>query len=229
MAVILYDLAGANDARFSPYCWRARMALAHKRLEVDARPVGFSEISTVAGGASKTVPVIVDGNQVVRDSWEIADYLERTYPSRPSLFGGESGQAICRFVQNWANAVVLPNVAPLVIRDIFDRVREEDRQYFRESREKRYGRHLEDVQANRSDRLEAFRALLVPLRLTLGAQPFLGGKSPNYADYIVFGTLQWPRVASPFRLLDHADPISDWMERCLDLHGGLGRRMPAAA
>jgi hypothetical protein len=31
MAIKLYDLAGAElDQRFSPYCWRTRMALAHK-------------------------------------------------------------------------------------------------------------------------------------------------------------------------------------------------------
>jgi hypothetical protein len=33
MAIKLYDLAGAEtDRRFSPYCWRARMALVHKGL-----------------------------------------------------------------------------------------------------------------------------------------------------------------------------------------------------
>jgi hypothetical protein len=36
MARTLYDLAGADpDLRFSPYCWRTRLALAHKGLEVE--------------------------------------------------------------------------------------------------------------------------------------------------------------------------------------------------
>jgi len=35
----LYELAGADEnRRFSPYCWRARMALAHKRIEVESQP-----------------------------------------------------------------------------------------------------------------------------------------------------------------------------------------------
>ena len=35
----LYELAGADENRkFSPYCWRARMALAHKGLEVESCP-----------------------------------------------------------------------------------------------------------------------------------------------------------------------------------------------
>lgn len=228
MAVILYDLAGANDARFSPYCWRARMALAHKGLDVESRPVGFGEIASVEGGASKTVPVIVDGDRTVQDSWDIAEYLEDAYPDRRSLFGGVGGRALCRFVQSWANATLSPAIGSMVVKDVSDRVREEDRAYFRQSRETRYGRTLTEVQADRKTRLDAFRALLTPLRLTLGALPFLGGSDPSYADYIVFGTLQWPRVMSPFALLEPADPVNDWMERCLDLHGGVGRSMPAA-
>ena len=38
-AIRMYDLAGADPARrFSPYCWRIRMALAHKNLSVETIP-----------------------------------------------------------------------------------------------------------------------------------------------------------------------------------------------
>jgi glutathione S-transferase len=37
------------------------------------------------------VPIIQDGDKVVNDSFAIAQYLERTYPDRPSLFGGPGG------------------------------------------------------------------------------------------------------------------------------------------
>ncbi len=62
----------------------------------------------------------------------------------------------------------------------------------------------------------------------LGYQPFIGGASPLFADYIVFGALQWARIASPYRLLEHSDIVAQWFERCLDLqwrprpHGGGG-------
>ena len=49
MAIKLYDLAGAEtDRRFSPYCWRARMALAHKGLEVETIPWRFTEKDAIA-------------------------------------------------------------------------------------------------------------------------------------------------------------------------------------
>jgi len=44
MTITLYDLAGAEpDRRFSPFCWRTRLALAHKGLAVETVPWRFSE------------------------------------------------------------------------------------------------------------------------------------------------------------------------------------------
>jgi hypothetical protein len=45
----------------------------------------------------------------------------------------------------------------------------------------------------------------------------------------VFGALQWVRVTSTYRFIEPGDPIEAWFERCLDLHDGLGRSVPAAA
>ena len=62
-----------------------------------------------------------------------------------------------------------------------------------------------------------------------GAQPFIGGDAPNYADYIVFGPFQWARVVSPFRLLAEEDPIYAWRERLLDAFDGMARKSPGYA
>lgn len=229
MAIVLYDLVGADDRRFSPFCWRARMALAHKGLEYETRPTSFTEIERIANGRQRRVPVIEDGERTIADSWSIAEYLESTYPERPSLFGDAGGKHLSRFLKHWVEAIVQPAIITLVVKDIYERVTAEDREYFRSSREERFGNSLEDVQAGREERLAALTAALRPLRLLLQEQPFVGGERPLFADYIVFGALQWPRVASPFRLLADDDAIAAWFERCLDLHGGIGRAMPAAA
>ena len=50
MTLVLYDLVGRDDRRFSPHCWRTRMALAHKGLEHEARPTRFTEIQTIGNG-----------------------------------------------------------------------------------------------------------------------------------------------------------------------------------
>ena len=230
LAIVLYDLCARDTARrFSPHCWKARMALAHKGLDFETRATPFTKIREIGDGFSPTVPVIDDGGKLVRDSFDIALYLEATYPDRPTLFGGEGGKASARFVESWALTTVHPPMMGLIVKDIHDRLGDDDQTYFRENREKRMGRTLEEAQAGREERLEAWRAGLQPLRHMLGRQPFIGGDAPLFADYIVFGPLQWARVISPFRLLAEGDPVAVWFERCLDLHGGIGRAMPAAA
>jgi glutathione S-transferase len=223
MSVVLYDLVGRDDRRFSPHCWRTRMALAHKGLACEARPTRFGDIAKIAGGGFRTVPAIEDRGRAVGDSWAIARYLEATYPERPSLFGGAGGEAVTRFVQNWCAAVLHAGLVGLIILDIWERLAPEDQDYFRTSREQRFGRTLEQVQAGREGRLDGFRASLQPLLATVKDAPFLGGAEPRYADYLVFGAFQWARVVSPFKVLEADDPVSAWFERCLDLHGGLAR------
>ena len=47
----LYELCGIDAARvFSPYCWRSRMALAHKRLSFESVPWRFTEGERLAFG-----------------------------------------------------------------------------------------------------------------------------------------------------------------------------------
>lgn len=227
MAIVVYDLVGIDDRRFSPNTWRTRLALAHKGLEAEARPTRFVDIQDIGGGGHKTVPVIEDGDITVGDSWAIAEYLEDTYPDRPSLFGGGAGRRLTQAFQNWVLCEVYSKIAPLVVCDIVDHLDEGDRDYFRESREKRFGMSLEDVQAGREDRIEPFRKSLHPARMTLRDGPFIGGDAPLYADYILFAALLWPRVISPLKLLTPDDPVYAWFERCLNLHGGLARSTPS--
>jgi glutathione S-transferase len=228
MGIVLYDLAGAEpERRFSPYCWRTRMALAHKGLDVETIPWRFTEREKLPQPNVGRVPVIVDGDRIVHDSSAIADYLEEHYADRPSLFGGGSGRALSRFVANWTDMVLHPGIIRFVLLDIYRQVDQRDKDYFRRSREERFGTTLENVVAGRDERLPGFRDSLAPLRRTLEAQAFLGGASPLYADYIVFGAFQWARAISDFALLAADDPVARWRGRMLDLHGGLARRAPA--
>ena len=62
------------------------MALAHKGLEKDAvvELIRFSDKEKLAFSGQKLVPVIVDGDRVVNDSFAIALYLMRLIPMRRS-------------------------------------------------------------------------------------------------------------------------------------------------
>jgi glutathione S-transferase len=226
MTILLYDLVGRDENRpFSPHCWKSRMALAHKGLEHRSAPTRFVEIPVIENGLSKTVPIIRDGEKAIADSFAIALYLDEAYPDRPTLFAGE---AMARFIERWSQLTLHPYIGVAAMMDEYWMLDKESAAYFRRSREARFGRSLEAVAAERDAKLAGFRASLQPLRSMLSYQSFLGGQSPLFADYIVFGALQWARVTTPFRLLDAGDSISVWFERCLDLHGDLGRMAKAA-
>ena len=228
MPITMYDLAGAEaDRRFSPFCWRARMALAHKGLAVETVPWRFTEKDRLPQPNQGRVPVIVDDGRVVHDSTAIADYLEDRYADRPSLFGGETGRGLARFVQNWTDTVLQLGLIRLVLLDIYRHLDPENQAYFRQDREKRFGMTLEDFVGDRNARLPAFRASLDPLRRTVDRQSFVSGKVPAYADYIVFGAFQWARAISDFEVLAADDPVFAWRGRVLDLFDGLARRAPA--
>jgi glutathione S-transferase len=229
MVLRLYDLAGADPKlRFSPYCWRTRMALAHKGLAVETIPWRFTEKDAIAFSGQGRVPVLVDGNTTVADSWAIAEYLERTYPDRTSLFGGAAGLAAARFINAWADSIQLPGLARLIVADVFACIDAKDRDYFRTSREQRFGMSLEALSAGRDKHVVGFRQSLQPLRTMLAAQPYVGGTAANYGDYIIFGAFQWARCVSAFRLTEPDDPIGAWLDRLLDAFDGLARKAPRA-
>ena len=57
--------------------------------------------------------------------------------------------------------------------------------------------------------------------MILAKQAWIGGDAPNYADYIVLGSLQWARCVSDFKLLASDDPVHAWRERGFGLFGGM--------
>ena len=103
MTRVLYELAGAGKARFSPNCWRSIYALHHKGLPFERQPIKFGEKDRIAFSGQKLVPVLQDSGSVISDSLAIAEYLEKAYPGRPTLFGGDVGRAQVRFINAWAD------------------------------------------------------------------------------------------------------------------------------
>lgn len=230
MTILLYDLVGADETRpYSPHCWKTAMSLAHKGLSYRSEPTRLLDVPNVEGGISPTVPVIRDGDKVIADSFAIALYLEETYPDRPSLFRGKGGEAMARFIERWSQTQLHPFLNSVTVEEIFKRQDEANKPYYRESREKRLGKSIEAASATRDAQRDTFRKTLEPMRSLLGYQPFIGGQTPLFPDYVLFGALQWVRVTSTYDLLEPGDVVLDWFERCLDLHDGLGRRVVAAA
>ena len=215
----LYDLAGADEnRRFSPYCWRIRMALAHKGLDVECIPWRFTEKDALSFSGQVKVPVLVDGENTVSDSWGIAKYLETEYPDTPSL---KLDQGEVLFIKFWVEKTLHSEMLQILVMDIYNSLDQKDQTYFRESREKLFCKALEEIVVNRKERLQHFQKLLIPLRTTLKKQEFVAGGTPGFSDYIVFVAFQWARCISHFSLLKTDDSIYLWRKNMLALHQGL--------
>jgi len=217
MSLVLYDLCGSNDLRFSPYCWRTKLALKHKGLGYETVPVAFTDKPKIAFSGQEKVPVIDDGGTVVFDSWAIAEYLEDAYPAAPALFPGARGRQYAKMTNDWADALH-GMILRCIIVDIHDRLDPPDRAYFRESREQRFGATLEDLQATRDETCRELSDAMASMRVHLMDGPFVCGAAPAYGDFIVFGSLRWAECCSDYPLLGDDDPVAAWYRR-------LGERM----
>jgi glutathione S-transferase len=224
----LWELGGKNGRRYSLFSWRARMALAHKGLAFDTLPVCLTDKAAIAFSGGKTVPVIKDGDTVVRDSWKIAEYLEDRYPQAPSLFGGPIGRGVSQTFCAWVDRELVPAMLPVVVADIHERVDAADEEYFRRSMEAVLKRSLEEARDAREDALRRLGRALEPLQAALKRQPYVCGAQPAYADYAAFSVFQWARIMSPQEVLGPESPLCSWRERCLDLYDGFARNVLVA-
>jgi len=224
MTIQLYDLASADPGlRFSPYCWRVKMALAHKGLAWEEIPWHFTEKDRLPEPSVGTVPVLVDDGIAVSDSWKIALYLDERYPQKP-LFDSAQARSEALLIKFWIERTIHPFITRMGVGDFMSTLHEKDKAYFRQSREKRFGMPIEQFMQDRDQTREGFRTALEPLRAMLAEQPYVAGNNPGYADYIVFGILQWMRCGSPYASLRQDDAVFEYRERLLDLYDGLGRK-----
>jgi len=61
MTLALYELGGLDDRRYSLFSWRTRLALAHKGLTPEYRPVRISDKAAIAFSKQDKVPILIDG------------------------------------------------------------------------------------------------------------------------------------------------------------------------
>jgi glutathione S-transferase len=216
----LYELAGEENVIFSPYCWRVRLALLHKKLDFSGIETAFTDIKTISNGEFKAVPVLHDDELAINDSFKIIEYLEEKYPQQPSLFNSDEGKALAIFLDAWANALH-GDIAKVAISDIHSRLQEKDKDYFRTSREKFFGNELELIQSENYETAKAsLLAKLGILDTYLAKSAFIGGSTPLYADFIVFGTLKWLIVTSrTFTVSDFSQPVATWFQTISQTYG----------
>jgi glutathione S-transferase len=211
-ARILYDLAGADDAqRFSPYCFRVKIALKRKNLPYATEIVRLTEKDKLAFSGQPLLPVLRDGAQVLPDSWKILQYLDAQYPQAP-LFDANK-LALHNALRHWCEKTLHVGFFRVAAPFIFAALGPKDQGYFRETREKRLGQTLESLSAERDKHLATLHFLLEPLRGLLAEQDFLDGSAAGLADVMVFSAFLWVQAVVPFAMVAAEDPIAAWLVR----------------
>lgn len=108
--IVFYDIASAPPATcFAPNPWKARYALNFKGVPYKTEWVEFQDVTAVRkslgappnrthadGTPFYTLPIIKDPStgEVVGDTFDIALYLDETYPSGPALFPRGSSRGL---------------------------------------------------------------------------------------------------------------------------------------
>ena len=137
-SVRLYELVLESGRSASPFVWRIRYALAHKGIAYQSVPLGFIEIPQFFEGRFKTLPIIENGDTVMAESWDIAEYLDRAFPEQPQLFSSPTERSMVRLFDQWFLPAVVRPLLPVLVLDVYNAARAVDRPYFRESREARF-------------------------------------------------------------------------------------------
>jgi hypothetical protein len=108
MSLILYELGGLDDCRYSLFSWRTRLALAHKGLAAEHRPVRVSDKAAIAFSGQTKVPTLRDGDEAVLDQQfherrgRVPTFaVGRPFRSRRSGLLGRPG---LRFILEWIAA-----------------------------------------------------------------------------------------------------------------------------
>lgn len=209
----LYELRGASpELVFSPYCWRVRLALAHKGLDFVSRPVRFTDKAELAFSGQKLVPVLCDEAAVVHDSLAIFRHLDAQHP-QPTLLGDALGDSRLRLIDQLLAVDLRPALFRLLVLRIFALIDPADREYFRQSREKNLGMSLEAFADREVGQAQLARALQ-PLNALLSSQPWLDGAAPAAADYLLGGYFCWAWCLGE-QPWPEDSPVGIWFRRLL--------------
>ena len=228
MSYKLYDLALSDSAlRPSPWCWLVRFALLHKGLTFETVPLRFAEKDNYPDPEYTKLPILTVGEEVICDSAQIIAWLERTISATP-LTNTLAERVGADFCLSWVNTQLFPALAPISMVRIWALAHDDDKEYYRYSRETRFGKTLEELAAT-PGQVEQVERVINTLAGPFARHKFLGGDSPNLADYYISSVFMWQRIAGIDRQYELPQSVAAWQERMLDMHDGYARSAPIAA
>lgn len=222
--IIFFDIPDSKQNGWSPNTWKVRYALNIKGLPYKTVWVEYPDIAAVSreigakptspGGAIEyTLPAIKDPNNdvVISDSIDIIRYLDETYPNTPQLFNS-SIFGLQLATSHALDSILAQDIRPLIVLSIHNNLDSRAQAYFRETRERRFGKSLEDVcppgeaQSKQWKRLEeSFGKVAQWFDGQSGS--FFVGDQVSFLDVQLAGFFRW---IQPFVPKERWDAILQW-------------------
>ncbi|ESK95638.1 glutathione s-transferase [Moniliophthora roreri MCA 2997] len=210
--IIFYDIASRPPARtYAPNPWKTRYALNFKGVHYQTEWVDLPEVENVRkklgsepvrthwdGSSFYTLPVIKNTStgQLIGDSFDIALYLDKTYPNGPSLFP-PSTIGLQKAFNAHVDAIFTSHVILCVHGIPFNpETVEVSKATFLWRAGKERWEDLTVEGEERAKTLESLKTALGGLAKSYshGGGPFLEGENPSYADLIVGGWLAFFKI-----------------------------------
>jgi len=85
---------------------------------------------------------------------------------------------------------------------------------------------LEEYCADRPRWLAKFGVVTAPLEATLTEQPYFGGATATYADYVLFSMFQYARLGCSDDFVAEGTALRRWRDELARAFDGLGNRFP---
>ncbi|UKZ80931.1 hypothetical protein TrVFT333_008696 [Trichoderma virens FT-333] len=212
--IILYDLACTKGVCFSPVVWRIRLLLNYKQISYKTVFLEMPDIGPTLkelGVAPMTLPLAIESTTQFPPStiWRPTD--------PPVQLTSELGSEIELKIRSLVAPTFYRSAMPREVNILSPRAQE----YFRSSREARFGKTLEELLEGEEERWKAVdadrHAVGELMRTNKALGPFILGAQPSYSDFFIAGSLQSVKVIDEgvFQRSVQCPGYKDIYEACL--------------
>ncbi|KAF8965877.1 hypothetical protein BDZ97DRAFT_1658354 [Flammula alnicola] len=214
MTIIFYDIPSTVPGiAWSPNTWKVRYCLNFKGIPYKTEWVEYPDIAAHCkklgiaptrtnrdGSPYYSLPAIHDPSTGVymADSIPIAEYLEKQYPNTPSVFPHNTLGLQMEFENAFDSK--MGAMWNFVIPAACSRLNPVSEEFYRRTREKSYGKKIEDIAPKGEDAVTEWAKVEHGLGEIArwyskngGNGPFLMGETLSWADFVVGGHMVWFR------------------------------------
>ncbi|THV03862.1 hypothetical protein K435DRAFT_851463 [Dendrothele bispora CBS 962.96] len=175
--------------------------LEYSEIEPTLRKFGINPTGTKPDGSPLyTLPAIYDPSTKtgVAESFAIAEYLDKTYPDKPTLVPTGTGPLINVFTE-YITSKISATFFPFAVPMSHATLNAVSQPYFRRTREAAFGKTMEDMLPQGEAKVkewEKFKQGLgdIDRVLRTGKGPFVLGEKPSFADCNLASIFVWIKV-----------------------------------